>query len=86
MLEGQVVLVTDGGEEVLEAGECAGFKAGVRDGHHLQNRGSSDALFLTVGSRIDADSGEYSDIDLAFKSGRYSGGGGYARKDGSSLP
>src|SRR5579862_5663257 len=29
VLEGEVVLVSDGGEEVLRAGECAGFKAGV---------------------------------------------------------
>jgi uncharacterized cupin superfamily protein len=83
VLEGQVVLVTDAGEETLAAGECAGFKAGVQDGHHLQNRSSRDALVLTVGSRVDGDSGEYSDIDLVFKSGRYGGGGGYARKDGT---
>ena len=35
VLEGEVVLVTDAGEEVLRAGDCAGFKAGVKDGHHL---------------------------------------------------
>src|SRR5690348_6647438 len=28
VLEGEVVLVTDDGEEVLRAGDCAGFKAG----------------------------------------------------------
>ena len=86
VIEGQVVLVADAGDELLEAGQCAAFKAGVPDGHHLQNRGSRDALVLTVGSRIDADSGEYSDIDMVFKSGRYTGSGGYARKDGSPLP
>src|SRR5260370_42520378 len=37
VLEGEVVLVTDSGEEILRAGDCAGFKAGLRDGHHLQN-------------------------------------------------
>ena len=36
VLEGEVVLVTDGGEEVLKPGDCAGFKAGDSDGHHLQ--------------------------------------------------
>src|SRR5690606_7995843 len=28
VLEGELVLVTDGGEAVLRAGDCAGFKAG----------------------------------------------------------
>ena len=30
VLEGEVVLVTDEGEEVLRAGDCAGFAAGLR--------------------------------------------------------
>lgn len=85
VLEGEVVLVTDAGEEVLRAGECAGFKAGSRDGHCLKNMSARDALILTVGTRDDADWGEYSDIDMKFLPGRYSGGGGYRRKDGSAL-
>jgi hypothetical protein len=38
VLSGEVVLATDAGEEVLRAGDCAGFKAGDPDGHCLQNR------------------------------------------------
>jgi uncharacterized cupin superfamily protein len=82
VLEGEVVMLTDAGEETLRAGDCAGFKAGIRDGHCLQNRSQRDALLLVVGSRSDQDHGEYPDIDLAFQSGRYSGGGGYTHKDG----
>ena len=37
VLEGGVVLVTDGGEMFLHPGDCAGFKAGDGDGHCLQN-------------------------------------------------
>ena len=85
VLEGEVVLVTDKGEETLRAGECAGFKAGSRDGHCLKNMSERDAVILTVGTRDDADWGEYSDIDLKFLPGRYSGGGGYRRKDGSEI-
>jgi uncharacterized cupin superfamily protein len=59
ILEGEVVLVTDVGEETLRAGDCAGFKAGIKDGHHLQNRSPDDALLLEVGSRKDEDAGEY---------------------------
>lgn len=77
VLEGEFVLVTDDGEETLRAGDCVGFAAGVRDGHHLQNRGARDALFLVVGTRYDDDAGEYSDIDMTF------GPGGYRKKDGT---
>ena len=83
VLDGEVVLVTDAGEETLRAGDCAGFKAGVRDGHCLQNRSSHDAQLLIVGSRSNEDQGEYSDIDMVFMPGRYTGKGGYRRKDGS---
>ena len=82
VLEGELVLVTDAGEQVLRPGDSAGFPAGVKDGHCLQNRSAADASFLVVGSRDDADAGEYPDIDLQFLPGRYSGGGGYAHKDG----
>ena len=83
MLEGELVLVTDAGETPLRAGDCAGFKAGVRDGHHLQNRSDAVARLLVVGNRDDADHGEYSDIDMQFLPGRVSGAGGYAHKDGT---
>ena len=80
VVEGEVVLVTDAGEEILRAGDCAGFKAGVADGHHLQNRSQHDAVLLEIGSRKTAeDYGEYSDIDLRFLKGRQ----GYAHKDGT---
>jgi uncharacterized cupin superfamily protein len=82
VLEGEVVLLTGAGEETLRAGDSAGFKAGVEDGHCLQNRSGQDAVLLVVGSRNDADHGEYSDIDLKFTEGRYTGKGKYLHKDG----
>jgi uncharacterized cupin superfamily protein len=82
VLEGEVMLVEDDGEHLLRTGDAAGFKAGAPNGHHLVNRGSVDAVLLTVGSRIDDDHGEYSDIDMKFLPGRYSGKGGYTRKSG----
>jgi uncharacterized cupin superfamily protein len=66
VIEGEVVLVTDSGEEILKIGDSAGFKAGIKDGHHLQNRSSRDAVVLEVGSRKPEDEGEYSDIDMRF--------------------
>ena len=83
IVSGEVVLVTDAGEEILKAGDCAGFKAGDKDGHHLQNRSNIDAVLLEVGTRTATDSGEYPDIDLAFKTG---GPTMYSRKDGTPYP
>ena len=83
VLEGEVVLVTDAGEEILKPGDCAGFKAGDKDGHHLQNRGKTDVLLLEVGTRTTNDGGEYSDIDMAFQMG---GPAMYTRKDGTPYP
>jgi uncharacterized cupin superfamily protein len=77
VIEGEVVLVTDSGEEILNVGDCAGFKAGVKDGHHLQNRSSRDAVLLEVGSRKSQDAGEYSDIDMRFSDA------GFTHKDGT---
>ena len=83
VLEGELVLIEDEGEAVLRPGECAGFKGGVRNGHHLVNRSDKPAYFIVVGGRDDGDGGEYSDIDMMFKPGRYTGGGGYVHKDGA---
>src|SRR6266403_6305158 len=82
VLEGELVLVTDSGEEILRAGDCAGFKAGLRDGHHLQNRSPRDVVVLEIGSRkVADDEGEYPDIDLRF----LKGDAGYARKNGTPV-
>jgi uncharacterized cupin superfamily protein len=83
VVDGEVVMVTDAGEETLRRGDSAGFKAGDRDGHHFQNRSGATVTLLVVGSRVDADHGEYPDIDLVFKALRYSGGGGFSHKDGT---
>jgi uncharacterized cupin superfamily protein len=82
VIEGEVVLVTDAGEEILKVGDCAGFKAGVKDGHHLQNRSSRNAVVLEVGSRKPEDEGEYSDIDMRFLRAN----DGFTHKDGRPYP
>ncbi len=66
VLEGEVVLCTDSGEQTLVAGTCAGFKAGSKDGHQLVNRSSKPAVYLEVGTRDDADAVVYPDVDLAW--------------------
>lgn len=86
VLDGEVVLVTDAGEETMGAGDCAGFPAGEPDGHKLENRSDRPARLLVVGTCDDRDHGEYSDIDMKFQAGRYSGARPiFVRKDGTPL-
>jgi uncharacterized cupin superfamily protein len=80
VLEGEVVLVTNDGEEVLKVGDCAGFKAGDGDGHHLQNRSDRDALILEIGTNTPGDVAEYPEIDLR------SVDSGFVHKDGRGYP
>ena len=78
VLEGEVVLVTDGGEELMRTGDCAGFKAGDPDGHHFQNRSGREAVLLQVGRRNDGHLCDYPDIDLVIPEGAHR----YHHKDG----
>jgi uncharacterized cupin superfamily protein len=80
VVDGEVVLVTNAGEVVLRAGDCAGFKAGVADGHHIQNRSDKEAVLLEVGSRKPGQDGcDYPDIDLILREGET----GYRHRDGT---
>jgi uncharacterized cupin superfamily protein len=69
VVAGEVVLVSDAGEETLRAGDAAGFKAGDAHGHCLQNRSAAEALVLEVGSRISEDGARYPGIDLVAPAG-----------------
>lgn len=64
VLEGELVLVTDAGEQTVTPGMVMGFKAGVPDGHHLVNRSDRVAVYLEVGTRDAQDECDYPDIDL----------------------
>jgi len=64
-LKGELVLISDDGEETLRAGDAAAFKAGEESGHHMVNRSDKDALVLEVGTRAwDVGAAHYPDIDL----------------------
>jgi uncharacterized cupin superfamily protein len=80
VLEGEVVLVTDGGEQVLGAGMCAGYPAGAKDAHHFVNRGSRPARYLEIGGRTPGDNAFYPDDDLMW--GEDEAGEFPAHKDG----
>ncbi len=73
VLEGELVLVEDGGPTLLRAGDCAAFPKGTGNGHHLRNESRSMAVYLEVGSRQPADLTTCSDVDMMStnKDGRF---------------
>jgi len=80
VLEGELVLITNDGEQILGASMAAGFPAGAEDGHHLINRTDEDAVYLEVGSRNETnDDVDYPDIDLLRR--REDGRKAYFHKD-----
>ena len=64
VLEGELVLVTNAGEQVLGVGMAAGFPAGVADGHMLVNRTDRRAVYLEVGDRSPGDTATYPNDDI----------------------
>lgn len=80
VLEGELVLVTDAGEQVLRAGDCAAFRRGDPDGHHLVNRSGRPARVLEIGTADAADTCTYPDIDMIADAA------GYRHRDGRPYP
>lgn len=64
VVRGELWLVTEDGEQILTAGEMAGFAAGAANGHHLVNRSDQLAIYLEVGDRTMPDQVNYPDQDL----------------------
>lgn len=83
VLEGEVVLRTDAGEQLLEAGACAGFPAGSGDGHQLINRSDRPAVYLEVGTNDETDAVFYADSDVDMHYDPSVQGGKFTRKDGT---
>ena len=83
VLAGEVVLVEDEGETVLCAGDCAGFKAGVPNGHRIENRSDAEAVLLEVGTRNPTgDGADYPGIDMVLPAGADR----YFHRDGTPYP
>jgi len=82
VVSGELTLITDAGEERLGPGDCAAFKAGDRDGHHLVNRSGAPATVLEIGTGISEDVCDYPDIDMVSNPN----GPGYLHRDGTPYP
>jgi uncharacterized cupin superfamily protein len=79
VISGEIVLITDQGEETLRAGDCSAFPKNVSDGHHLVNKGAITAFCLEIGTRTTDKRVVYSDIDMIFDSKV----GWYTHRDGT---
>ncbi len=75
VISGELTLVTDDGEELLEAGDCVGFRMNNPNAHHFQNRGAEPAIYFDIGGRDLWDVSTFPDeqmvsrasIDFSFK-------------------
>ena len=83
VLEGEVVLCTAAGEQRLTAGMCAGFPAGLEDGHHLVNRSDRPAVYLEVSNRDAEDTAYYSGTDVDLVHSPPHARGKFTRRDGT---
>ncbi|ESQ74624.1 cupin domain-containing protein [Asticcacaulis sp. AC402] len=83
VVSGRPVLVTDAGETQLEAGMCAGFKAGVADGHVLINRTDEEVVYLEAGDRTPGDAAAYPDDDI--QANHVDGQWVFTHKDGTAF-
>jgi uncharacterized cupin superfamily protein len=82
VLAGEVVLIEDGAETPLRAGDCAAFPAGTGNGHHLINRAATVATYLEVGSRKPDDLTTCADVDMMSSNAD----GRFVHKDGTPYP
>lgn len=78
MVEGEAILVEEGSETVMRAGDCAAFPKGVANAHHLVNRSNCPCIFVAIGKSAGSDC-HYPDVDMHLdaKAGRFT------HKDGS---
>jgi uncharacterized cupin superfamily protein len=82
VLEGEVVLIEDGGETILRAGDCTAFPKNTGNGHHLKNNSAAMAVFLEIGTRSPEDVTTCSDIDMMSSNVD----GRFVHKDGEPFP
>ena len=83
VLSGTITLKTNEGDTLLTPGMCAGFKAGVTNGHCLVNTTVEPATYLEVGTRSATETAHYSEVDM--KASKADGKFTFTRRDGSAF-
>lgn len=69
VVDGELTLITNAGEQPLTAGMCAGFPPGSGEAHHLVNRSSAPATYLEISNHDPEDGASYPDVNLVYKKG-----------------
>ena len=62
LLEGEAVLVENDGDHPMRPGDAAIWKAGVANGHRVENRSDRPCSYLIVGTRAESDRCHYPDL------------------------
>ncbi len=84
IMSGELVLVTDDGEETVTAGHMMGFPKGYKNGHHLVNRSNENAVYMEIGTRCRDEVCHYPDVDLYME--MKNGEDIFTHKDGTPYP
>ncbi|MES2904455.1 MAG: cupin domain-containing protein [Pseudomonadota bacterium] len=79
MIAGEAMLVEEGGETLLRAGDVATFGADVANGHHLINRSERPCTFVAIDNAEGEGNCHYPDADLIWNKGEDR----YTRRDGT---
>ncbi len=79
MIAGEAVLVDDGGETIMHAGDIAAFPKNDGNGHVLINRSDTDCVFVALG-RLAISVCHYPDNDMIKPAGA-----GFKRKNGDEF-
>jgi uncharacterized cupin superfamily protein len=82
VVEGEIVLETNEGRQVLRPGMCAGFAAGCGNAHRFVNETTESTVLLVIGDRTPFDEVTYPDIDNHGKAGA-DGKFVFTKKDGT---
>jgi uncharacterized cupin superfamily protein len=84
VIEGELTLVTDDGEQLLTPGTYAAFPAGKELGHQFVNKSDRPARYLEISNRDPDDGATYTDpaVDMVYKKGP-DGRAIFTRRDGS---
>ena len=74
LVSGELTLIDDQGRHLLKPGDACTWKAGVQNGHCLENHTDAPAAYIIVGTKAAEDVCHYPDADLV-----------YTRKDGKAV-
>lgn len=81
VIEGEITLIANEGEQILTPGMMAGFPVEKADGHQLVTKSNQIVTYLEVGDRSPGDEANYPDDDLIAKATE--NGWIFLRKDGN---